>query len=79
MNAPSIALLIVAAALACRWTAYRQRVQPPQRFSPAQFGWWFPPLPSPAEFRTAAARRLEMVGRGLGYVGVAALWYDVVR
>jgi hypothetical protein len=79
VSASTVALFIVVVAVACRWTAYRQRIQAPRAFSPAQLGWWVPPLPSPSEFRTVAARRLEVTGRALTYFGLLAMWYAAIR
>lgn len=78
-SATIVALLVLVIASACRWTAYRERVRPPRAFSPTELGWWVAPLPAPGEFRTAAGRRFEVVGRGLSYVALTALWYAVTR
>jgi hypothetical protein len=79
MSTSTVALLLVLAAVACRWTAYRERVRPPRRFAPTARGWWVPPLPAAGEFATPAARRLEVLGRAFMYGGVAAMWWAALH
>jgi hypothetical protein len=79
MYVPLVGLLLVATGLACGRAADRQRIRARRRFSPTELGWWWPPLPSAREFGTSGARRLEVIGRGLTYAGVVAMWYGVLR
>lgn len=61
--------LILFAGAGCRWLAAMERAAPPERFRLTQPGWWVPPLPRAGEFATSEARRREVTGRVLFYVG----------
>lgn len=64
-----IGMLVAFVGSACRWRADLARVSSPMHFAPTEWGWWLPPLPHAREFATGDARKLEVVGRVLSYVG----------